>query len=150
MQISEVGLNLIKSFEGCKLSPYLDSAKIPTIGWGTVYYEDGSRVSMDDNAISQERADQLLLFEVNSKTRTLNVLIKVPVNQNQFDAICCWTYNVGQGAAASSTLLRLLNANADINTVAAEFLKWDKAGGVVVPGLLRRRTAEQQLFLTPA
>jgi lysozyme len=149
MKISNNGLNLITQFEGLKLKVYLDSASIPTIGYGSTYYEDGSRVVVGDSDITQERALQLLEVAVNKKTIVLNNLIKVNVNQNEFDAICCWCYNVGEGNVASSTLLKLLNSNADKNSIGDQFLKWNKAGGQEIPGLTRRRQAERALFLHP-
>ena len=149
MQISNNGLNLITQFEGLRLEVYLDSASIPTIGYGTTYYEDGSRVSIGDPPLSKDRAISLLEVVVNKKAHILSNAIKVPINQNEFDAICSWCYNVGEGNAVGSTLLKLLNAGSDRSAVADQFLKWDKAGGNVIPGLTQRRQAERSLFLQP-
>ena len=147
--IGKPGLDLIKSFEGLKLTPYLDSAKIPTIGWGTIMYENGKAVTMNDPAITADRADDLLAWEVNQKCQSVEGMVTVSINDNQFDALCCFAYNVGVNGLHGSTLLKLLNANSDINAVADQFLRWNKAGGVEVAGLTRRRQAERALFLQP-
>ena len=133
MQLSLNGLQLIKSFEGFRASPYLDSAGIPTIGYGTIMYPDGSRVTMNDSDITEAQAEQYLMFEV---------------NQNQFDALISFAYNLGLGALHGSTLLKLVNQG-DMNDAANEFPRWNRAGGQVIAGLTRRRLAEQQLFSTP-
>jgi len=148
MQLSNNGLNFIKNFEGFKADPYLDSAGIPTIGFGTILYPDGTKVTMDDASITEEQAGQYLAFNVGHKTSSINEMLTVTVNQNQFDAMASFAYNLGVGALHGSTLLRLVNQG-DFNNAALEFPKWDRAGGQVVAGLERRRLAEQQLFSTP-
>lgn len=148
--IGKPGLDLIKSFEGLKLTPYLDSAKIPTIGWGTILYENGKAVTMQDPAITAERANELLMWEVMQKCKSVENMVTVSINDNEFDALCCFAYNVGVGGLHGSTLLKMLNANADRTSVADQFLRWNKAGGVEVGGLTRRRQAERSLFLQPA
>lgn len=147
MQVSLNGVNLVKQFEGLKLEPYLDSAGIPTIGYGTVYYPNGDRVAMTDPKITEPDAAQYLLFALTEKTKILNDIVKVQVNQNQFDALASFCYNCGQGNLEHSTLLRELNAG-NYEAAADQFLVWDKAGGVVVPGLERRRQAERALFIS--
>lgn len=148
MQLSSNGLQLIKSFEGFKASPYLDSADIPTIGFGTISYPDGTRVTMDDSDITEVQAEQYLMYQINQKTSSINNMLTVPVTQNQFDSLCSFAYNLGTGALHGSTLLKLLNQG-DFDGAAGQFPLWDRAGGVVVAGLQRRRLAEQQLFSTP-
>jgi lysozyme len=148
--INNAGLKLIQSFEGLKLEPYLDSAKIPTIGWGTIMYENGQAVTMHDPAITADRANELLMWEVMQKCKSVAGMVTVSINDNEFDALCCFAYNVGVGGLHGSTLLKMLNANADRTTVGDQFLRWNKAGGVEVGGLTRRRQAERALFLQPA
>jgi len=148
MQISKNGLKLITTFEGLELKPYLDSANIPTIGYGTILYPNGQVVSMNDPEITQDQANDYLEYEVNKKTARVSTLVKAPINQNQFDALVSFAYNLGLGALGGSTLLKLFNAG-NIKDAANEFPKWDKAGGKVISGLLRRRLAEQALFLQP-
>jgi lysozyme len=89
-----------------------------------------------------------LAFEINQKTHSVSTMVTGPVNQNQFDALISFAYNLGLGALHGSTLLRLVNQG-DMEDAANEFPKWDHAGGVAVAGLTRRRLAEQQLFSTP-
>jgi lysozyme len=152
MQLSSNGLQFIKSFEGFDASPYLDGAKIPTIGYGTIMYPDGSSVTISDSDITEDQALQYLQFEVNQKTASVNNMVTASINQNQFDALVSFTYNEGVNALRTSTLLRLLN-NGDVAGAADQFPVWDKirVDGVLQEsdGLLRRRNAEQQLFLTP-
>jgi lysozyme len=148
MNLSTNGLNLIKSFEGFKSAPYLDSAGVATIGYGTILYPDGTNVTMDDDPITETQAEQYLLDQVNQKCASVTNMVTGQVNQNQFDALVSFAYNLGLGALRGSTLLRLVNQN-DFDNAVNEFEKWDRAGGQVVQGLLRRRTAEAQLFSTP-
>jgi lysozyme len=148
MKLSANGLGLIKTFEGFRADPYLDSVGVPTIGYGTIMYPDGTRVTMDDDSITEEQAEEYLAFEVDHKTASVNNMLTVSVNQNQFDAMASFAYNLGVGALHGSTLLKLVNKS-DFDNAANEFLKWDHAGGHAIPGLTRRRTAERLLFLTP-
>jgi lysozyme len=148
-RLPQVGLDLIKSFEGLKLKPYLDSVKVPTIGYGTILYDNGQAVTMNDPEITEERALELLEWEVNQKCAGVEKYIAVPVNDNEYSALVSFAYNLGLGALHGSTLLKLLNAGTDRSAVADQFLKWDKAGGVAVAGLTRRRQAERALFLQP-
>ena len=146
--INQAGLNLIESFEGCVLKPYLDSVKIPTIGIGTTVYPDGRKVTMSDPAITKEKAYEYLRDHLSKDCAFVESVLKVPVTDNQFAALASFTYNVGRDALKKSTLLRKLNAG-DVKGAADQFLKWDHAGGKVVAGLTRRRKAERELFLHP-
>jgi lysozyme len=147
MKISSNGVNFIKNFEGFRSKPYLDSVGVPTIGYGTIMYPDGTRVTMEDDAITEAQAEEYLAFEIDHKTASINNMLTETVNQNQFDALSSFTYNLGTGALHGSTLLKLVNQG-NFTAAANEFVKWNHAGGVAVPGLTRRRLAEQQLFLT--
>ena len=133
---------LTKSFEGCRLQTYRDVRGIPTIGYG----HTGADVHMGME-IDQAQADAYLLEDIQTAVRAVNALVHVPVSQNQFDAMVDFTYNVGQGNFRASTLLVKVNAG-DFAGAAGEFIRWDKAGGQVVAGLLRRREAERDLFLS--
>jgi lysozyme len=152
MQISQNGLNLITSFEGLSLKPYLDTAGIPTIGYGTILYPSGHSVDIRDPEITQGQALQYLEWEVNQKTAGVNAAVQRLPNQNEFDALVSFSYNEGMGAFRTSTLLKLFNSG-DAAGVADQFLVWDKerVDGVLTAsaGLLRRRNAERTLFLTP-
>lgn len=148
-RVNEAGINLIKSFEGLSLKPYLDPIKIPTIGFGTIMYPDGKKVAMTDASITEAKAIELLQHEVDMKTAGIEKVCKVPLNDNEFAALASFAYNVGSHALETSTLMKLLNAGTDRAAVADQFLRWDKAGGKQLPGLTRRRQAERSLFLQP-
>lgn len=147
MRISQNGLNLIKEFEGFRGRAYICPAGVPTIGYGTTLIE-GSPVRMG-MMITESDAEKLLRNQVD-KTYCPAVIrhVKVPLNQNQFDALVSWTYNLGEGNLASSTMLKLLN-NGDYASVPAQMMRWTKANGVDLPGLVRRRQAEADLFRKP-
>jgi lysozyme len=131
---------LIQRFEGCKLACYDDLAGVPTIGWGHTGPE-----AEPGTTTTQEYADWLLQHDVDRIAQAVNAAIRRPVTQNQFDAIVSFSYNVGAHAFANSTLCRMLNAG-DTEGAAAQFVRWDMAGGEHVPGLLARREAEAALF----
>ncbi len=147
MKSSSKGLAFTKQFEGLKLSPYLDSVGIATIGHGTTFYEDGTKVTMNDSPITQDRADALLLITLNRLAASLDSCIDIDLNQNQTDALLDLTYNIGLGNFRKSTLLKLLN-NEDLQAAANQILVWNKAGGKVIEGLSRRRKACRELFLS--
>jgi|SRR6185312_1173404 lysozyme len=143
MEYSPDGLKLTESFEGCRLAAYLDSVGVPTIGYGHTH---GVAMGM---TCTQEQAEQWLQQDVQVAVQAVNNLVTVPLTQQQFDALVDFTFNLGSGALQHSTLLRLLNSG-NYQGAAGEFEKWDKAGGKVLPGLLRRRQAERDMFNTPA
>jgi lysozyme len=138
-KISAKGLQLIKEFEGCELTAYQDVVGIWTIGVGHV--DDTIHEGM---TITQEQADELLRKDLNRFETAINGLVTVPITQGIYDALCSFTFNVGEGALADSTLLRLLNKR-NYSDSLNQLLRWDKAGGESIPGLTRRRKAEQQL-----
>lgn len=146
VQTSKKGIDLIKSFEGLKLKPYLCSAKVPTIGYGSTMYPGGRKVTLSDKAISEQDA---LLFLSNDLTffeKQVDSFTTDAVNQNQFDALVSFAYNLGATALKGSTLLKKVNANPNDPTIRAEFMKWVNAGGRKVQGLVNRRTAEANLY----
>ena len=150
MNISERGLALIKGFESFRAYPYWDSARPPvaTIGYGSTYYPDGRRVRISDPPITEAQASALMLEVLREFEDGITDALRVDVTQSQFDALVSWAYNVGLGAARDSTLMRRLNAG-DVQGAADQFLRWNRAGGVVLRGLTRRREAERDLFLEP-
>jgi lysozyme len=148
MNINPATKALIRRFEGCRLKAYHCSAKVATIGWGSTFYEDGSKVQMGDT-ITQERADRLFVILLDQFAAQVRPLIKQPLNDNQFGALLSFAYNAGVGALQRSTLLKLVNANPNNPLIRQEFNKWNKAGGKVLLGLTRRRTAEADLYFTP-
>jgi lysozyme len=156
MNINPATRALIRRFEGCRLRAYQCSAKVWTIGWGSTFYEDGSAVKQGD-VITQERADRLFVILLDQFAAQVRPLITARVNDNQFGALLSFAYNVGVGGRLPtqppglrrSTLLRLVNANPSNAAIRLEFGKWNRAGGQVLNGLTRRRTAEADLYFTP-
>ena len=148
MKISENGLKLIKKFEGLSLKPYLCSAGIPTIGFGNTFYENMKKVTLQDETITEERADSLFNFLVTTNfVNVVNRLVIVDINQNQFDALVSFVYNLGSGNFEKSTLLKKVNQE-DFIGASLEFEKWNRAGGKVLSGLTKRRLSEKELFLS--
>lgn len=141
MNISQKGINLIKNFEGCRLTAYKCPANILTIGYG----HTGSDVHTGQK-ITQEEAEKLLRQDLIVHCNNVSKLVKVPLNQNQFDALVSFEYNVGYGAFMNSTLLKLLNQK-KYKEASEQFGRWKFAGGKVLAGLVKRREAEKQLFL---
>ena len=145
MNISKVGLDLIKSFEGCQLKAYKCPAGVWTIGWGTTEPINGIKPH-EGMIITQQQADELLIKNLKGYENAVNKYVTYSINQNQFDALVSFAYNCGNGALKTSTLLKKLNAG-DVQGAANEFLRWNKANGKVLNGLTRRREAERKLFL---
>ena len=135
------GLNLIRRFEGEKLTAYRCPAGIWTIGVGHTGPDVYSGLT-----ITEERSLELLRADVSTFEAAVNSLVRVPLNQNQFDALVSFVFNVGNGALKGSTLLRKLNAG-DYEGAAKEFGRWTKALGQTLTGLIKRRAAEAGLFL---
>lgn len=144
MQTSDKGIALIKQFEGCKLTAYLDSVGVWTIGYGWTQPVDGKPIRAG-MTIKLETAERLLKTGLVSYESDVSRLVKVGLTQGQFDALVSFTYNLGARSLSTSTLLRKLNAG-DYAGAADEFLRWNKAGGKVLNGLTRRREAERALF----
>lgn len=147
-QVNSTTINLIKSFEGLRLKPYLCAAGVPTIGYGTTVYPDGKKVSLQDSEISEAEAEALLEHDLITFCQAVEDMVTVPLTDNQFGALVSFSYNVGSSALKNSTLLRKLNSG-DYVSAAENFLKWVNAGGRRLSGLVKRREAEQSLFLHP-
>jgi len=147
--ISNNGIELIKQFEGYRANAYLDSAGVPTIGYGTIRYADGSKVKLGDKT-DKETATKLLTDDVNRRAAAIRGLLRRPMTQNQFDALVSFAYNLGMGALEKSTLLKKVNMNPDDPAIRDEFMKWNKARvkGVLteLPGLTSRRKKEADLY----
>ncbi|KAL6704949.1 hypothetical protein ACN47E_007494 [Coniothyrium glycines] len=142
---------LIKEFEGFVASPAPDPIGLPTVGYGHLCQTSGCAEVPYSFPLTQTTASQLLASDLKSpqQTITLKTTSAVVLNANQYGALVSWTFNVGGANAQSSTLLRRLNAGENPNTVIAEELpKWNKAGGQVLNGLVRRRAAEVSLAQT--
>ena len=143
---SNRGVELIKEFEGCRLTAYRCSAGVLTIGYGHTGTVDGKLIA-SGMTITVAKATELLKKDLAEFEAAINSSVTVPITQNMFDALVSFSFNVGAGALRRSTLLKKLNAK-DYNGAAAEFPLWNKAGGTVLNGLVRRRKAEKELFLT--
>jgi GH24 family phage-related lysozyme (muramidase) len=138
--MSDRGIDLLREFEGLRLTAYQDAVGIWTIGFGhTKTVRPGMRISI-------EQAEALLREDLAGFERCVERAVDARLNQCEFDALVSWAFNVGCGAVAKSTLVRKLNAG-DRNGAADELLRWNKAGGKSLAGLSRRRRAERKLFL---
>ena len=154
MILNAAGLSIIKDFEGLVdgdpstpgLEPYLDPVGIPTLGWGSLWGSDGRRVTMNHLSISKIEAGRLLSREVRHVERQVAYLVTAKLTSNQFSALVSLVYNIGSGNFQASTLRRLINRN-EYEKAADEFPKWRRAGGRILPGLVRRRGVERALFL---
>ena len=145
VNISLAGIAAIKGYEGCVLTAYPDpgTGNEPwTIGVG---HTGGVVPGM---TITEDEAGDLLREDIQSSEDAVNHLVTVPITQGQYDALVSFTFNLGQGALAQSTLLRKLNAG-DYSGAAAEFSRWNQAAGKVLPGLVTRRAAEAKMFSNP-
>jgi lysozyme len=139
VKTSWVGLNLIKRSERCVLHAYLDTGGVPTIGYGHT-----AAVNMGDKC-TQEQADAWLVEDVVDSEKAVEELVHVPLNQNQFDALVDFTFNLGRGHLENSSLLKLLNRGM-YGAAAKQFGLWVYDAGHKQPGLVIRRDAERQLF----
>lgn len=140
MKTSQKGIDLIKKFEGCRLEAYRCPAGVWTIGYGhTKGVQNGLK-------ITQAQAEEFLREDLKVYEQAVESCVKVPLSQNQFDALVSFCYNCGSGALKTSTLLRLLNEGKYKNA-AEQFLRWNKVGGKVFAGLTRRREEERVIFL---
>ena len=149
--VNAATVSLIKEFEGFVPSPAPDPIGLPTVGYGHLCQTSGCSEVPYSFPLTTSTASALLQSDLKSpqQTITLKTTSNVVLNANQYGALVSWAFNVGGGNVDSSTLLRRLNAGESPNTVIAEELpKWNKAGGNVLPGLVRRRAAEVALAQT--
>ena len=133
------GIALIKKFEGCELEAYQCSAKVWTIGYGH------TKDVVEGMTISKEEAEEMLVDELHEYENYINQYVTTALSQNQFDALVSWVYNLGPANLKASTLLKVLNQG-EYEDVPAQIKRWNKAGGKVLEGLIRRREAEACLF----
>ncbi|BEM86815.1 lysozyme [Serratia marcescens] len=146
MQISKNGIELIKRFEGLRLKAYQDSVGVWTIGYGWTQPVDGKKVG-PGMQIDQVTADRLLKCGVVQYEQGVNQLVKVKITQGQFDALVSFAYNLGLRSLSTSTLLQKMNAG-DKQGAADQFGRWVNAGGKRLDGLVARRAAEREMFLS--
>lgn len=145
LHISNNGLNFIKNWEGCILHIYLDIVKVATIGVGHVVLPAEKASGIYNNGINLQQALDILAKDIARFEEAIKNYVKVELNQNQFDALCSLSFNVGTGVFINSGLIKALNAG-NYSQVPSELLKWCKAGGKVNQGLLNRRKSEATLF----
>ena len=139
MKISSDGLELIKHFEGCETTAYQDSVGVWTIGYGhTKGVEEGQSCSIED-------AETMLADEMDEYEGYINNMVKGDLEQHEFDALVAWVYNLGPTNLGESTMLKVLNGG-QCDRVPSEMKRWNRAGGQVLEGLVRRRTAEALMF----
>ena len=139
MKISEDGLELIKKFEGCETSAYQDSVGVWTIGFGhTKGVEEGQTCSIED-------AESMLADEMDEYEGYINNMVKVDLQQHEFDSLVAWVYNLGPTNLSESTMLKVLNGG-QFDRVPDEMNRWTRAGGEILEGLVRRRQAESLMF----
>tara|TARA_Y100001937_G_scaffold29010_1_gene41878 strand:- start:2096 stop:2539 length:444 start_codon:yes stop_codon:yes gene_type:complete len=139
MKTSQEGIDLIKHFEGCELESYRCSANVLTIGYGT------TKNVVEGMKITQNQAEEMLMKDLEEFEEYVEDLIDVKLEQHQFDALVAWTYNLGPTNLKTSTLRKVLNKGA-YDDVPEQIKRWNKAGGQVLKGLVRRRDAEALLF----
>ena len=146
MSVSNKGVDLICEFEGKRLAAYDDGVGVWTIGFGTIKYPSGNRVKKGDTC-TLEQAKEYMRHDLIEFEHTVNSSVKVPLNQNQFDALVSLAYNIGSSALKSSTLVKKLNLG-DYQGAASQFDVWVNAGGKRMQGLVNRRDKEKLLFLS--
>jgi lysozyme len=143
---ANAGIDMIKRFEGFRSAPYKCPAGVPTIGYGATFYPGGKKVTMTDKTITEVEATALLQSMLVKFEQYVDSYCIDTVTQNQFDALVSFCYNLGPANLKASTLLKKVNANPNDETIRAEFMKWTKAGGRTLKGLVTRRTAEADLY----
>ena len=148
MNINKATIDLVKEFEGCKLTAYRDAVGVWTIGYGTTARAGLGIIPTAGMTITQAEADQLLADGLNKFADQIRPMINADLNDNQFGACVSLAYNIGAHAFSTSSALKHILAG-DYDKAANAILLWNKAGGKVLKGLVRRREAERKLFMTP-
>ena len=144
--INERGIEMVKSFEGLALRPYVCAGGVNSVGYGATRSSTGGPIDPDMEPISETEAEALLVRDLESSEGWVSRLIKTALTENQYFALTSFTFNVGAGALQRSTLRMKLNRE-EYQGAADEFPKWRIAGGRILAGLVRRRAAERKLFL---
>ena len=139
------GIAIIRKYEGLKLRAYVCPAGLNTIGYGATFYMNGTKVQPKD-VITMDHADKLLHFQVKLFADEVKRTVKSNINENQLGALVSFCFNVGGAAFSRSTLARKANANPNDPTIRAEFMRWTRGGGKVLPGLVKRREEEVNLY----
>lgn len=149
--ITRETLDFIKSHEGLRLKAYIDPVGVPTIGYGSIRYENGDKVAMGEQ-ITIERAEKLLKVDVERRMNAFKHLVQIPLTDNQWTALLSFVYNLGIGAFEGSTLRKRINGQQSEDLIRAAFMMWTKGkvnGKLVnLPGLIRRRQQEADLYFS--
>ena len=148
MNINKATVDLVKEFEGCKLTAYKDVAGVWTIGYGTTARAGLGIIPVEGMTITQAEADRLLLDGLNKFADQIRPMLPADINDNMFGACLSLAYNIGAYGFGRSTVLSKLQ-DGDYAKAADAFLMWNRAGNKILKGLVRRREAERKLFLTP-
>ena len=152
MRLNQEGITMIAQWESFRSRPYLCPAGVPTIGYGTTRYPSGKLVTLQDAPVTKEQALAYKMHDLSAIQRQVTRLLKVRVNENRFSALCSFVYNLGHGALAKSTLLKVINASPGSPGIRDEFMKWTKARDPKtkvlreLKGLVNRRKAEADLY----
>ena len=144
---AKIAAEVIKEFEGYSSKPYLCPSGIATIGYGNTMHLNGERVTMDDPEIDEKEANKMLMDTIKTVEKQVKNVVEVKLKAHQLAALISFTYNVGIGNFSNSTLLAWLNSNPDFPRIPEQFRRWNKGGGKVLNGLVRRREAEVALWI---
>ena len=142
MKLDNRGYMMICEFEGFSAKPYLCPAKLATIGYGNTFYRDGKKVTMVDKEITKAEAFDMFKDIADKFAKKVSSCVKTPINQNQFNSLVSFAYNVGVANFMNSTLLKRVNANHNDPDIRTQFLRWDKVGTKKLSGLTKRRIYE--------
>ena len=142
MKLDNRGYMMICEFEGFSAKPYLCPAKLATIGYGNTFYRDGKKVTMVDKEITKAEAFDMFKDIADKFAKKVSACVKTPINQNQFNSLVSFAYNVGVANFMNSTLLKRVNANHNDPDIRTQFLRWDKVGTKKLSGLTKRRIYE--------
>ena len=142
MKLDNRGYMMICEFEGFSAKPYLCPAKLATIGYGNTFYRDGRKVTMVDPPITKIEAFDMFKDIADKFAKKVSACVKTPINQNQFNSLVSFAYNVGVANFMNSTLLKRVNANHNDTDIRTQFLRWDKVGTKKLAGLTKRRIYE--------
>jgi lysozyme len=146
-KIKNFAIDLIKQFEGLRLTAYQDSGGVWTIGYGTTIYPNGERVSPGDT-ITSGQAESYFRNDLQRFAQGVEDLISVNINEKQFAALLSLAYNIGINAFRNSTILEMVNQNPNNEDIRGQFLRWVYVNGNVVQGLVNRRNQEANIYFS--
>ena len=146
--LDDAGFKFLAKYEGLVLHPYRDVGGVPTIGYGSTFYADGTPVKIGDPSITAEQAQELLIKTSPQYANAVHNWTVPTLNQNQFNALFSLVYNIGTGGFKGSTVLKLVNKQDYSNNLLNAFLMWDKVDHVINGDLHQRRIDEYNLFIS--